>query len=120
MEILKPLILELAKTIQSGKEIVNEQLPDLARQIVRLYLWGNVIEIPILIGLMVAGLYGAKWFEKKATKNEDSIGWRAGFIPIAIGEVIIGLYAYSCGQTLLTAILAPKLLIIKALFNLAK
>jgi len=116
MEQLKPLIQEMIKLVESGKDVVNGQLPDLCKQIVRLYLWGNVIEIPILIGMMVFGAYMARWVYRKAIADGWSeMPWIILWIPIAILECIIGSYAYGCGQTLLESILAPKLLILETL-----
>lgn len=119
METLNPLIQQLVKMLQGGADVVNGQLPDVANQIIRLYLWCNVIEIPILIGIMVAGWFAAKWIH---VKNEDinSEPWFILWLPIGVLEIIIGCYAYGCTQTMLKAIFAPKLLVIEVLSGFLK
>lgn len=121
METLKPLINQLVEIIKSGKDVVTGEMPDVCKQIVRLYLWGNVIEIPLLLLMMGAGAWGAKWFYLKASCNEwREISWIFFLIPICIMEIVIGCYAYGCGQMLLKAILAPKVLILETLAEFVK
>lgn len=113
MNVLKPLIDQLVKVIQAGGDVITGQMPDIANQLVRLYLWGNVIEIPILLGL----LYGSYRLAVKCyeTQKDTDDPWMVGWIPIGIFQILVGIYVYACGQTLLKAILAPKVLIIECL-----
>lgn len=113
MEVLKPLIEQLVKTMQGSADLAKGQFPDVANQIVRLYLWGNVIEIPILIGIMSLGYWACLLAYKK--QEETNEPWMLAWIPIGLLEIVVGVYAYGCTQTMLKAILAPKVLIIECL-----
>lgn len=113
MEVLKPLIEQLIKTMQGTSDIAKGQFPDVASQIVKLYLWGNVVEIPVLIGLIYWGYRVCRLAYEKQEESGDP--WMISWLPVGILEIIIGVYAYGCGQTLLKAILAPKVLIIECL-----
>lgn len=116
MEQLKPLIAEMIKLVEGGKDIVNDQLPDLCKQIVKLYLWGNVIEIPFLLTILFFGAKGAIKIVKLASADDwNEAPWLIGLVPIFALEIIVGFYAYGCIQTMLKAILAPKLLILETL-----
>lgn len=118
METLKPLIEQLVKLIQGGADVVNGQMPDLAKQIVSFYLWGNVIEIPILIGFLVAGVYAARWVYRRSDADDNP--WLMLWIPIGTFEICVGVYAYGCTQAMLTAIFAPKLIVIQTLMSFLK
>lgn len=118
MDKLTPLINELVEVIQKSVSVVSGQLPDIAKQIVRYYLWGNLIEVPILIGLMYLGFYWAKKALDKAKEdNWAESPWLIAWFPIIILEFIIGFNAWAYLDTLLKAMFAPKLLIIETLRN---
>lgn len=113
MDAIRPLIEQLVKTMQGTADIAKGQFPDIANQIVRLYLWGNVIEIPILIGIMYLGYRAALLAYKKQQESRDP--WMFLWVPVGILEILIGAYAFDCIQTMIKAVLAPKILVIECL-----
>jgi hypothetical protein len=116
MDKLAPLINELVKIVQASVDVVSGQLPDVAKQIVRYYLWGNIIEIPLMLTVMGIGIYWGKCAIKKAMANEwADAPWMIALVPIFIVELIIGFNAWGYFDTMLRAALEPKVLIIETL-----
>lgn len=121
MDKLTPLINELVKVIQDSVSVVSGQLPDVARQIVHYYLYGNLIEVPIRVALMYLGYRWGKLAIIKAKEDQwEEFGRIFTLIPIIILELTIGFNAWGHLDMLLKAIFAPKLVVLETLRGFLK
>jgi len=113
MEALKPLIDQLTQMIKDGYDLGKDQLPEVAKQIIRYSLWSE--GLGLLFSLLFSGITG--WFAVKLfyainRSNSDMDGrWVGLFIlgGITGGLMIAAFYEI---DILLKINMAPKLFLL--------
>ena len=57
MNVLKPLINELVKLVKAGTNLAKQELPVVAKEILRFYFWASFIWVVTGLVLILAGLF---------------------------------------------------------------
>lgn len=121
MNTLKPLVDQLTELIKNGTDLAKDQLPEVARQILRYETAWAVFDLISILLLIVALGFVARYCWKKAEEFDDVITARV-FIS-AIG-CLVGFFLLVIGmgdvRTLLKIHLAPKLFLIQYMAGLVK
>ena len=121
-DISKELAEELLTTLQSTKEFVLEQAPDVVQQVLAWAVWSSGLGIVAGLGLIAGSLYlfklAKRWYNEDKGSFKDS-----EVIPFVFGLVcaVWGVTAACLNVATLTkALVAPKLYLIEYLGGLVK
>jgi len=121
MNVMKPLIAQLTKMIKEGYDLGKRELPEVGKQILRFYLWVNILQSTVCT---VASLLFAKWGwlfmqtildYKSHGMFDDCDGRYIGVFILGITSLVFAGFVYDGLYTILKIALAPKLFLLDAL-----
>jgi len=116
MNALQPLVKQLTKMIKEGYDLSKDQLPEVAKQILRYYFWVNLFQS--LAGTVGTLIFSGLAFKLLLLINADSQSmdgrWFGLFI---LGGVAVGFaaVAYEGLVDLFRVVIAPKLFLLDTL-----
>lgn len=121
MKTIKPLIDQLTKMVKEGYDLGKRELPEIGKQIIRYYLWVNVLQSTVCT---FASLLFAKWgwlfmqtiFNYKPKGLfDDCDGRYIGVFLLGIVSLVFAGFVLDSLNTILKIALAPKLFLLDAL-----
>ena len=126
----KELSSALVDVIKAGKDwvinlalFVQQQAPDLARQIVKWGLWSNLFEVFIELFSIFAVLKSYQWALAKVKEDkydsDNPLYWII-FIIGGIFAIIMFVCFINSGETFIKCLVSPKLYLIEYVKNLVK
>lgn len=119
METLKPLIEQLTQMIKEGYDLGKNQLPDIAKEILRYSGWSECLLMAEFLGMsLICGYFSYKMYLKTDEVNCEGYWIGVFLLGLISGGLLIGFFASF--DTFLKIKMAPKMYLLETIAGYLK
>jgi len=121
MNAIKPLISQLTKMVKEGYDLGKRELPEIGKQILRFYLWLNILQASLCtFGSLLFAKWGWLFLQtildyKPNGMFDDCDGRYIGVFLLGIVSLVFAGFVYDALCTILKVTIAPKLFLLDTL-----